>query len=384
MKKLFFFIVFLLVFGMSASFSQEIIPILPEPPSPPFEMKIKPPNQTLPTGNLFREPQSQEIWESLAQMPTPRTEVAVVSIGQDIYVIGGFDDSARATNIVEVYDTIANTWVSVSTLPITLHHVAAASFSGEIFVVGGYLEGWIATDSLFIYNPETDSWRNAATMPTKRGAMAAQFVDGILYAVGGANRIALDSNEAYDPQTDSWQKKASMPTSREHLASAVIDSQIYVIGGRIITLQSNLATNEMYDPKTDSWQTLESMPTARGGLAAAAIADTIFVFGGESPNFTFEQNEQYIPESGWFSHESMPTARHGLGAAVVDDRIYVIGGGLVPGASVSGINEAYFNAAFVPEFGTLSFIVLGISFVIVFVLYFTRLNKMKNLVLEFR
>jgi len=64
MKKLFFFIVFLLVFGMSASFSQEIIPILPEPPSPPFEMKIKPPNQTLPTGNLFREPQSQEIYKN--------------------------------------------------------------------------------------------------------------------------------------------------------------------------------------------------------------------------------------------------------------------------------------------------------------------------------
>jgi len=233
---------------------------------------------------------------------------------------------------------------------------------------------------LYNYNSETDSWSKAASMPTKRGALTAQFVDGILYAVGGTNRIALDSNEAYDPQTNSWQKKASMPTSREHLASAVIDSQIYVIGGRIISLQSNLATNEMYDPKTDSWQTLESMPTARGGLAAASIADTIFVFGGESPNFTFEQNEQYIPESGWFSHESMPTARHGLGAAVVDDRIYVIGGGLLPGASVSGINESYFNAAFVPEFGVLSFIVLGISFVIVFVMYFTRLNKMKNLV----
>jgi N-acetylneuraminic acid mutarotase len=242
------------------------------------------------------------------------------------------------------------------------------------------LEGWIATDSLYIYNSETDSWRQAASMPSKRGALTAQFVDGLLYAVGGANRIALDSNESYDPQSDSWQKKASMPTSREHLASAVIDSQMYVIGGRIITLESNLASNEMYDPKTNSWETLESMPTARGGLAAAAIADTIFVFGGESPNFTFEQNEQYIPDSGWFSHESMPTARHGLGATVVDDRIYVIGGGLVPGASVSGINESYFNAAFVPEFGVLSFIVLGFSFVIVFALYFTRINKMLTLV----
>ncbi|MCH8873205.1 hypothetical protein IH824_10620, partial [candidate division KSB1 bacterium] len=124
---------------------------------------------------------------------------------------------------------------------------------------------------------------------------------------------------------------------------------MYVIGGRVMTLSSNLDTNEVYDPKTDTWQSLEPMPTARGGLAAATIGNTIFVFGGESLTSTFEQNEQYIPEAGWFSHTRMPTPRHGLGAVAVDDRIYVIGGGVVPGASVSGINESYYNANFIPE-----------------------------------
>jgi len=197
---------------------------------------------------------------------------------------------------------------------------------------------------------------------------------------GGADRIALTTNEMYDPKTDSWEKKASMPTGREHLASSVVNGKIYVIGGRVITLTSNLSTNEAYDPKTDSWQSLESMPTARGGLAAAAINGTIFVFGGESPTETFEQNEQYIPEVGWFSHKPMPTPRHGLGAVAVDDRIYVIGGGIVPGVSVSGINESYYNVNFIPEFGAFSFIVLGISFGIVIVFYFTLLNKRKNFV----
>ncbi len=122
------------------------------------------------------------------------------------------------------------------------------------------------------------------------------------------------------------------------------------------------------------------MPTARGGLAAAAINGTIFVFGGESPTETFEQNEQYIPEVGWFSHKAMLTPRHGLGAVAVDDRIYVIGGGIVPGSSVSGINESYYNVNFIPEFGALSFIVLGISFGTVIIFYFTILNKRKNFI----
>ena len=130
-------------------------------------------------------------------------------------------------------------------------------------------------------------------------------------------------------------------------------------------------------PKTDTWQSLEPMPTARGGLAAATIGNTIFVFGGESLTSTFEQNEQYIPEAGWFSHTRMPTPRHGLGAAAVDDRIYVIGGGVMPGASVSGINESYYNANFIPEFGILSFIVLGISFGIV-IFYSYKVNNLRH------
>ncbi len=373
MKKLLGAIIFLIVFGIPLSYSQGILPPLPEPPTPPFQIPIEPPNQTFTSRDFFKKEPTQERWDSLALMPTPRTEIAVATIGEKIYVIGGIDRSSRVTDIVEVYNTITNTWDLTSSLPIKLHHVASASFSGEVYVVGGYLEGWVPTDSLFIYNPENDSWRKAASMPTKRGALTVQFVDGVMYAVGGANKIALTVNEAYDPATDSWQKKASMPTGREHLASSVVDGMMYVIGGRVMTLSSNLDTNEVYDPKTDTWQSLEPMPTARGGLAAATIGNTIFVFGGESLTSTFEQNEQYIPEVGWFSHTQMPTPRHGLGAVAVDDRIYVIGGGVVPGASVSGINESYYNANFIPEFGILGFIVLGISFGIV-IFYSYKIN----------
>ncbi|MEE9565504.1 MAG: kelch repeat-containing protein, partial [Nitrosopumilaceae archaeon] len=249
---------------------------------------------------------------------------------------------------------------------------------GEIYVVGGIEDGWIETDSLFIYSQENDSWREATNMPTKRGALTAQFIDGVLYAVGGSTRIAMDTNEAYNPETDSWEKKTLMLTARDHLTSAVLGGKMYVIGGRSISLATNLGTNEVYDPATDSWTSLESMPTPRGGIAAAEIGGSIFVFGGEQTSGTFSENEQYIPNEGWFSHKSMPTSRHGLGAAAVDDRIYVIGGGVAPGLSVSNVNESYYNANFVPEFGVLSFVVLGVSFTLVVILYSSRRITMQN------
>ena len=246
-------------------------------------------------------------------------------------------------------------------MPEKLHHSAAAVFDDKIYVVGGYRDGWEPVNSLYIYDWDTDSWSTGNSMPTLRAALTAQFVDGKLYAIGGANRIALDIVEVYDPTTDSWETKTPMPTSREHLTSAVVGEKIYVIGGRTMSLESNLNSNEVYDIATDSWEILEPMPTPRGGLAAAEIAGTVFVFGGESPNQSFSSNEQYIPGEGWFTRDSMPTARHGIGAVKVDDRIYVLAGGLIPGTSVSGINEVYYNPSYIPEFGVLASLVLVIS-----------------------
>jgi len=174
--------------------------------------------------------------------------------------------------------------------------------------------------------------------------------------VGGANTIALSLSEAFDTRTNSWQTKAPMPTAREHLSSAVVEDKLYVIGGRVMTMALNLGANEVYDPKTNSWEILEEMPSPRGGLTSSAINGTIFVFGGESPFGTFNQNEQYIPNQGWQTHMQMPTARHGLGSATVNDRIYVIGGGVVPGLSVSGLNESYYNPNYIPEFGLTSIV----------------------------
>jgi len=62
----------------------------------------------------------------------------------------------------------------------------------------------------------------------------------------------------------------------------------------------------------------------------------------------------------------MQTARHGLGSATVNDRIYVIGGGVVPGLSVSGLNESYYNSNYIPEFGSFTFLILTLSLSTIF------------------
>lgn len=284
-------------------------------------------------------------WSIAAHMPTPRDESRSASIGNKIYVVGGFNVTLNSVNIVEIYDSTTNKWSKGKELPIPLDHVGIASYDGKLYVVGGYKTGWIPSSTLFIYDPLANKWTQGRNMPTPRGALTVEFLDGILYAVGGFNGEALTVNEAYDPITDSWTTKGSMPTPREHLASGVVDGKLYVIGGRQGNMLSNVNANEEYDPKIDKWAIKAPMPTSRGGLTAVSLSDSIYVLCGETPTRTFSNNEQYIPSlDTWVMHEGMPTARHGCASAGAGDSIYIIGGSEVPGFSgfsLDGKNEVF-------------------------------------------
>lgn len=295
---------------------------------------------------------TESFWTAGAPMPTPRTEVTAAVLKDDIYVIGGFDESGKVTDIVEVYNITNDTWTKAAPLPEPLHHTAAASYSDKIYVVGGYTAPWSPSNKLFIYDPFQNEWQEGKQMPTARGALNVNFINGTLYAIGGSSDRPLNSNEAYDPSNDTWTSKALMPTARHHAGSAVVDGKIFVIGGRISGSLENISANEAYDPKQDEWITnLEAMPSKRSGIAAAVVAaaaspvnsSNIYVFGGEEPSKTFNNNEKYDAKTNkWTSEPPMPTARHGLGAVYTEgNKIYVIGGGPQPGLSVSSVNEIF-------------------------------------------
>ena len=206
----------------------------------------------------------------------------------------------------------------------------------------------------------------------------ANFVDGKLYAIGGYGSMTLDVNEAYDPTTDTWSTKSPMPTAREHLAIASVNSNIYAIGG-FEKMAGNLDSNEVYNTITDSWEELEPIPTARNGLTASVLGEAVLVIGGESKIETFDKNEAYIPEEGWITLQPIPIPRHGMTSAVVNDSIFILGGGVAPGASYSSLVHSYQNKA-IPEFNTLTVVILGISFVSIIYAsrHFTRISKIQK------
>ena len=308
---------------------------------------------------------ARSCWTSGKNMPTARIDMASTTVGDKIYVIGGYTD--KATNIVEVYDSTKDEWSTISPLPENLDHLAAATYKNKIYVVGGFDEGSKPSDRLFIYDTILGKWEEGKKMPTARGALTAEFINGILYAVGGDNDPSYiagahhpygqtTTNEAYDPTTDSWTVKAPMPTARHHHAAAVVGERLYIIGGRYGLAYAdinfnNSNANEMFDPAQNKWSIMKPMPTSRSGAAAASVNGSIYVFGGETKNYpigsqhTFSENEKYDPLANtWISGQSMSTGKHGLSAESIDHKIFVIGGGKKPGFTVDDRNEIYHPA----------------------------------------
>ena len=70
-------------------------------------------------------------WETRATIASgPRQETAVVALGGEVYVLGGFDGSGRVVATVEAYDPRADRWRSVADLPLAMHHANAAVVDG--------------------------------------------------------------------------------------------------------------------------------------------------------------------------------------------------------------------------------------------------------------
>lgn len=234
-----------------------------------------------------------ETWRNRAPMPIA-VRGAAVAKGLDgiIYVISGGDDSDEVA-AVQAYNTTSNSWTAKADIPIRAWMAGATTGNdGKIYVIGGesYNVGLQYSNLTQIYDPTTDTWTNGTQMPTGRCELGVvKGPDGLIYAFGGYNGTALSVVEAYDPSTGTWVKKASMPKPKLEFGVALgPDNRIYIIGGGTSYFNNEAPfydSVEVYDPKTDTWSTptwQESyLPTRRKELGAAVGKNgKIYAIGG--------------------------------------------------------------------------------------------------------
>lgn len=277
-------------------------------------------------------------WRRVADITTPRSEVAAAVFRGVVYVVGGFGGG----NVAETY--VADRWSAAPRYPITVDHPMAAGVDTDgtpgLYVFGGNVNGVAVARSFRLAGDQ--SWREIAAMPAPRSQGAAVAIGARIYIVGGAESGRLVApTYVYDTATDRWTTAAPIPTPRDHLAAAAFDGRVCAIGGRRLSMLQNLPTFECYDPAADAWRSMPDAPTARGGLGAATIGNRLFVVGGEQPLGTFKEVDIFDSATvRWTRGPDLPTARHGLGVLAVGSTLYVMTGGPTPGGSQTAVCEA--------------------------------------------
>jgi DNA-binding CsgD family transcriptional regulator len=297
-------------------------------------------DRPVPASSWVPGPSSR--WQSLAQMPRPRSRLAVVAQDGRIYAIGG-ETQAGVSSAVDVYVLAEDNWVRGTDKPTAVSNVGAAAMGGRIYVPGGLVSNAQMSDRLEIYLPEEASWTTGSRLRRGICAYAIAGHDGRLYLFGGWDGVSyLPQSYRYDPDSDTWETLASMPTARAFAGAGVVRERIYVVGG--FDGQDELDVCEVYNPQDDTWDTCSPMNAPRGGVSAAVIADTLYIVGGGWKNYLVE-NEYFSPlpsdpTAGAWSTFPSPLLQEwrNLGVAANETTLYAMGGW---DGEYLGVNQAY-------------------------------------------
>jgi N-acetylneuraminic acid mutarotase len=212
------------------------------------------------------------------------------------------------------------------------------SIGNQLFVWGGLNESGTALDSGALYDPRQDSWviiENDGDTPSPRGDATAVWTGSQVVVWGGFDPDSgevLADGAIYDPVDDDWTTMDSAEVARAAAVGVYLDDRVMFWGGEDDD-GDPVEGLVRYDPDDDDWQTPDSDSDDPGALVDAAVAvedDRLWVFGGRTATGMGSSDLAYYSRSssnGWSSAQSSElSARWGSFAAFVDREVHLWGG----------------------------------------------------------
>ena len=169
------------------------------------------------SGNADRvavlDMKSQRVKE-LPCLPAARCWSGVVVDGDKVYIIGGWDSHATATNTM-YYTNITqnNGWTTLPTMPTATRSSVISVDSDHIYVFGGYF-GDTQTQ---IYNKHTQQWSKGARMPVECNMYNGSCIkEGNKFTI-----ITVDTMMEYNSNDNTWKVVKQYNSYGDYNASAV-------------------------------------------------------------------------------------------------------------------------------------------------------------------
>ncbi len=117
-------------------------------------------------------------WTALPDLNIARSDHATVCVGNQVYVLGGWDGQTQKS--VEYLDEQNELWCVVCDMPVGLFRHIAVSYKHFIFVFGGF-----ASRKTFMFNSKNKKWSRKANMPSCCEKGSSVVYGDRIYVLGG-------------------------------------------------------------------------------------------------------------------------------------------------------------------------------------------------------
>src|SRR5687768_1597185 len=237
----------------------------PQPPPPP-----PPPG---PVPDSF----TKVTWSTRVPSPIGRAEALTATVGDRMYVFGGFSGSLGPVTRSDVYNPATNTWTRIKDLPQRTTHAGVAAVGRDIYIAGGYVghagqTGYgqtFGSRNVWRYNVDTNTYTAMPQFPVPRAGGGLVALNNELHYFGGDDINRRNTGTHYvlnlaNPSAG-WRTSAALPLARSHMGYAAMGGKIYAIAGQTgndAVLVTRSAVH-LWDPAAPTvWTQVASLPRA--------------------------------------------------------------------------------------------------------------------------
>ena len=280
-----------------------------------------------------------------------------------VYNFGGNDNFGD--NRVQRYNTETGQWIPRTNMPVKASSGVAVSVGNKIYVIGGYNNVDKTLNKVQIYDPSSDAWltEGVPMPPPVKADFGASVYNNKVYIVGGDSAVEgsapINKVRVYDPVADSWNEATPFTHSVAKCAVGIDQNRIIVTGG------SNRQTFVNFDsvhigiinpsnPLEIEWRYAGSFPGgAMVRMSAAKVESGLVFVGGDSGYSSNYRGTTYVcmltdthSVKAWFPLPEMPTKRSNMGPMLASnnvDSVWAVGG------IFNGVQQNKLEALYVPE-----------------------------------
>ncbi|MFL7838253.1 MAG: kelch repeat-containing protein [Candidatus Promineifilaceae bacterium] len=295
-----------------------------------LSQRFSTPEEIVATDELFSEvPIGNTHWLESKPMPEPRADMAVASVGLDLYQIGG-DTADGVDGTVQVFNSVDHVWQTRAEKPTAVADASAAELYGEIYVAGGRTADGQPTSTVEAYSPTQDAWRPVASLPHPVTGALTLSDGAFLYLIGGYDgQSYLDESYVYNPAEDTWRPLPALPQPSAYASGGAITGKLIVVGGE--DEGGILGACHLFDPAESSWSACPDMLQPRKNAGSAVLLNKLYVIGGTAGNGELTYSEMYDPVSETWQVINTPMLAESpdwaqVGVGQIETRIFALGG----------------------------------------------------------